>query len=76
MVQCMPHYHVSLWPVQWVTAAEVGSIDTRAGSMYESPLPAISRLKCEALQHGQVISVGKGARYLPKVNTCSLMDRF
>jgi hypothetical protein len=67
----MPHYHVSLWPAQCVTAAAVGSIDTHDGSIYECPLPAISRLKREALQHRQVISVGKGARYLPKVHNCS-----
>jgi len=43
---------------------------------YKNPLPAISWLKCEALQHGQVISVGKGARYLNNVNTSSLMFTF
>jgi hypothetical protein len=38
----------------------------------KNPLPAISWLKYEVLQQGQVISVGKGARYLTDVNTSSL----
>jgi hypothetical protein len=37
MVQCMPHYHVSLWPVQWVTASDGRPIDTHDGSLQEEP---------------------------------------
>ena len=38
MVHCMPEYHVSLWSVQWLTAADGGPIDTRDGSMQEGPI--------------------------------------
>ena len=37
MVQCVPDYHVSLRPIQWVTAADGGPIDTHEGSMHHGP---------------------------------------
>jgi len=40
----MPHYHVSLEPVQWVTEADGWPIDTRDGSMQE---PTASHLVVE-----------------------------
>lgn len=37
LVQCVPDYHVSLRPIQWVTAADGGPIDTQEGSMHHGP---------------------------------------